>query len=135
VCRHIDLPNQAIPDREFIMKTNYIMSAIVAIAATAAFATSMSASAAAAPVPLSFLGSAAPATAAERTITINADTKYINVTGGTTVRFVVGDQSFTWSFQTGGTHIVPFDLGLLAPAGTLNHRVVVYVADNPLYVG
>jgi hypothetical protein len=51
------------------------------------------------------------------------------------VRFVVGGHAFTWSFQTGGTRLAPFDLERIAPKGLLNHRVVAYVADDPLYVG
>jgi hypothetical protein len=38
-------------------------------------------------------------------------------------------------FQIGGTHIAPFNLALLAPAGTLNHKVLVYVSDDSLYIG
>ncbi len=117
------------------MKTHHILSAIVALTATAALAASTPASPSTAPASLAFVGRAAPAAAAERTIVVKPDTKYVNVTGGSTVRFVVGDQSFTWSFQTGSAHIGTFDLSLLAPAGALNHPVLVYVADDPLYQG
>lgn len=122
------------------MKTNRILSAILAIAAvsaTGAYAASLpeTPSVSVTAKSVSLLGSAAPASAAERTITINADTRYVNVTGGSTVRFIVGGQSFTWNFQTGGSHTAPFDLARLAPAGALNHKVVVYVSDDPLYLG
>ncbi|MGJ7917828.1 CzcE family metal-binding protein [Massilia sp. LXY-6] len=85
---------------------------------------------------LSFLGTVAPAQSpADEVITITDTTPYVNVSGGSTVRFVAGGRSFTWRFQTGAAHIVPFDLERIAPRGFLNHRVVVYVADDPLYRG
>lgn len=122
------------------MKTKRIISAIFAIAAvtaTGAYATTVpeQASVSVSARSVSLLGSAAPASAAERTITINADTRYVNVTGGSTVHFIVNGQSFTWNFQTGGSHVAPFELARLAPAGALNHKVVVYVSDDPLYLG
>lgn len=92
--------------------------------------------AAAAEQPCAFLGKAAPEQAsADRVIVITDATRYVNVTGGQTVRFVVGDRSFIWCFQTGSAHVVPFDLQRIAPQGVLTHRVVAYVADNPLYQG
>jgi hypothetical protein len=85
---------------------------------------------------LDFLGTAVPVQSpADETIVISDTTRYVRVTGGETVRFVVGGQAFTWRFQTGGTPLVPFDLSRIAPKGLLNHRVVAYVADDPLYVG
>lgn len=124
------------------MKTTRIISAIAAAAAIASFAASPASATTAATVQVSgaqaqlaFLGSAAPVGSAERTIVINAETKYVNVEGGSTVRFVIDGQSFAWSFQTGGSHISPFDLARLAPAGALNHKVIVYVSNDPLYMG
>lgn len=126
------------------MKTTRIISAIAAAAAIASFAVSPASANTAdtstvtvsgAQAQLAFLGSAAPVGSAERTIVINADTKYVNVEGGSTVRFVIDGQSFAWSFQTGGSHISPFDLARLAPAGALNHKVIVYVSNDPLYMG
>jgi len=92
--------------------------------------------AAAAEQPRAFLGKAAPEqSSADKVIVITDATRYVNVTGGQTVRFVVGDRSFTWCFQTGSAHVVPFDLERIAPQGVLPHHVVAYVADNPLYQG
>lgn len=86
--------------------------------------------------PLSFLGTIVPAQSpADEVIVITDGTRYVNVTGGTTVRFLSNGQAFTWSFQTGGARIMPFDLGRIAPRGFLNHRVVTYVTDDPLYLG
>lgn len=71
--------------------------------------------------------------AADQVVVLTAATRHVNVTGGSTVRFVVGGQSFTWSFQNGTANVVPFDLQLIAPKGMLNHAVTTYVADNPIY--
>ena len=65
-----------------------------------------------------------------RTIAISPDTKFVNVTGGETIRFQVGARSFVWTFN--GTRS-SFDLARVAPAGTLDHKITTYVADNPLY--
>jgi hypothetical protein len=79
-------------------------------------------------------GSAAPAsTPVDQVVVVNSATRHVNVTGGSTVRFVVGDRSFTWNFQNGTAHVVPFDLQLIAPQGLLNHPVTAYVADSAAY--
>lgn len=67
-----------------------------------------------------------------RTITITPDTRWVNVTGGDTVRFVAGGRSFAWNFQVGST-VAVFDLKEIAPPGTLARPVLVYVAPNPVY--
>ena len=67
-----------------------------------------------------------------RTITITPDTRWVNVTGGDTVRFVAGGRSFAWNFQVGPT-VAVFDLKQIAPPGTLARPVLVYVAPNPVY--
>lgn len=121
--------------RELALKIFSIAVLIATVGATTAFAETPTNTAPAKPAALAFIGGPAPAAAAERSITIGADTKYVNVTAGTTVRFVVGDQSFTWNFQSGGLHIAPVDLRLLAPANMLDHKIIVYVADDPLYQG
>ena len=69
----------------------------------------------------------------QRTITIDTGTRWVNVTSGETVRFIVGARSFTWNFQTGVT-INKFDLTRIAPAGLLTQAITVYVAPNPLYI-
>lgn len=89
----------------------------------------------AAPQPLEVIGSSAPQQSpVDRVIVVNDATRYVNVTGGSTVRFVVGDRSFTWNFQTGTQEVIPFDLQRIAPEGTLNHKVTTYVSTNPLYL-
>jgi hypothetical protein len=79
-------------------------------------------------------GSAAAASASpDLTIVITDATHHVNVAGGSTVRFVVGGQSFTWTFQNGTGHVAPFDLEEIAPKGVLAHPVKTYVSDNQLY--
>ncbi len=65
-----------------------------------------------------------------RTIAISPDTKFVNVTGGETVRFQVGARSFVWTFN--GTRS-SFDLARVAPAALLDHKVTTYVADDPMH--
>lgn len=97
-------------------------------------ATGASAPATAAEQPASFRGNPAPAQAgADQVIVITDATRQVSVTGGSTVRFIVGEKSFTWCFQNGSAHVMPFDLARIAPQGMLNHRITAYVSDNPLY--
>jgi hypothetical protein len=84
--------------------------------------------------PADLLGEAVPASGAQQTIVVGPDTHYVNVTGGDIVKFVVGDKSFTWDFDTAG-NIGSFDLSKVAPAGTFDHKVMVYVARDPTYAG
>jgi hypothetical protein len=119
--RHIEM--------ETIMKTTLLLPLITAMtlaaASTAAFAGAQQSD---------FRGNAAPAQAAvDQVIVITDATRHVNVTGGSTVRFVVGDRSFNWSFQNGSAHVVPFDLQQIAPQGLLAHGVTAYVSDNSLY--
>jgi hypothetical protein len=72
--------------------------------------------------------------AATRTIVVTDRTKYINVTGGEIIKFVVGDKAFAWNFNA-MQEVPAFDLQLIAPHDVvLNHKVLVYVARNPLYM-
>lgn len=45
---------------------------------------------------------------ADQVIVVDANTRHVNATGGSTVRFVVGSQSFTWNFQNGTANVIPF---------------------------
>lgn len=83
---------------------------------------------------LDLWGDPAPVTAAGRTIFITPETKYVNVAGGETVKFVVGDESFAWTFD-GPSEGYKFDLNETAPPGVLGRRVIAYVDPNPLYMG
>lgn len=84
--------------------------------------------------PLSLLGDPAPVEGATVTIEIKPDTRWVNVTGGDTVKFVAGDKAFAWAFNV-GTSISSFELGRVAPPGILTHSVRAYVAPDPRYIG
>jgi hypothetical protein len=74
----------------------------------------------------------APA-AATRIVVVTPQTRYVNVVGGETIRFLVGDKAFGWRF-TPAQHIPPFDLRIIAPPGMLDHQVLVYVAIDARYL-
>lgn len=79
------------------------------------------------------LGTPVHGGSADRTIVLDAGTKWVNVTGGETIRFVIDGKSFSWLFDTYGSAPV-FDLRKIAPAGTLgDHPIKVYVSPDPLY--
>ena len=78
------------------------------------------------------LGMAAPPAAATRTVVITPATRWVNVTGGDTVRFVVDGREFAWNFSVGST-VAEFDLRRVAPPGLLDHPVPVYVDPDPYY--
>ncbi len=74
----------------------------------------------------------------DRTIVLNPDAKYVNVTNGETVKFVVrqadgSERSFAWWFDLFPTVRV-IDMSKIAPAGTLVHDLRVYVAPDPRWL-
>lgn len=85
-------------------------------------------------VPVSFLGDPIPEAAAEKTIEILPQTKWVNVTGGENIRFVIEDKSFAWVFNVAAT-VNAFDLQRIAPPGMLDRPVTAYVAPDPRYTG
>lgn len=99
---------------------------VSALAATPAFANHPAAS--------PDLGTPVHEGSADRTIVIDAGTKWVNATGGETIRFVVGSKSFLWRFDT--YYSSPsFELNKVAPSGMLGDRAVkVYVSPDPLYM-
>jgi hypothetical protein len=111
------------------MKTKSLVAAALALALSLPALSSM-----AAQPRLDLLGEPAPATAAQRTIAITPDTRYVNVQGGEVVRFDVGGHSFAWSFD-GPVSLMSFDLARVAPSGMLDHPVTAYISPNPLYIG
>lgn len=80
------------------------------------------------------LGDPAPVSAASRAIVITPATSAVNVTGGEIVKFVAGDKSFAWNFD-GANFVNAFELNLAAPPGVLDHKVMAYIAPNPMYSG
>jgi hypothetical protein len=81
-----------------------------------------------------FSGSAVQPSSTYRTVVIGPDTSYVNVTQGDVVNFVIGGTNFTWNFDV-SSNIHEIDLNKLAPAGTLNHVVKVYIEQNDIYKG
>jgi uncharacterized protein YceK len=78
------------------------------------------------------LGDPAPTAGAMRSVTITPNTRWVNVTGGETVNFVVDDKSFAWSFNVSQT-VSSFALNQIAPPGLLGREVRVYVDPDPRY--
>jgi hypothetical protein len=64
---------------------------------------------------------------AERTIVVTPSTKAINVTHGEVVKIRVGSQEFAWNFDGVAR---PFELNKIAPEGSLDHAVRVYVGTS-----
>lgn len=79
-------------------------------------------------------GTAVAPANAERHVVITSSTPWVNVNNGDTVEFQSGGTSFTWHFDTLREEDT-FDLSKIAPAGSIDHKVTVYVAANPLYRG
>jgi len=80
----------------------------------------------AASVPVDLLGAVVPTSAAERTVRIQPDTHYVDVSYGETVRFVAGGQTFAFDFD-GAAAQAAFNLQRVAPGGMLDHKVTAYV--------
>jgi hypothetical protein len=108
------------------------MKTVSLVPAFLAFTLSLTACSSIATTDLDLLGDPAPDSAAERTITIRPDTRYVNVQGGQVVKFDVGGKAFTWHFD-GPDTVWAFDLNQVAPSGMLDHVVRAYISPNPLY--
>lgn len=103
-----------------------IIATVIAAAATGAAHASIN--------PMPQFGMATAAANADRQVTINANTKWVNVNNGDTVTFNLDGKSFTWHFDTLHSEEA-FDLAKIAPEGINVGMVTVYVASNPLYRG
>ena len=66
--------------------------------------------------------------APSRTVTVNADTSYVNVTRLETVALKIGDKTVNWTFDTLGTNSFP--LSKVVPGAD---KVTVYLEESPLY--
>lgn len=84
--------------------------------------------------PNDLMGEPAPPSAATRTINVDHDTNYVNLTGGDVVKFVIHGKEFVWNFDT-ADNINEFELNRILPPGTLHHVVKIYVARDPTYMG
>lgn len=93
-------------------------------------------SAQAMPKPFSPLdaGMLVESTAADRSIEIGADTRYVNVTNGETVSFLVDGRRFSYTFDAWNS-IAAIDLAKIAPSDVKVPPVRVYIAPNPLGQG
>ncbi|SNS89527.1 Heavy-metal resistance protein CzcE [Noviherbaspirillum humi] len=85
------------------------------------------------PVTPDFYGAPAAAYPTQRTVVITPATRYVNVEGGETINFAIGDKSFAWQFFA--TAPRRFDLNFIAPPGLLDHRVEAFVSPDPRYIG
>ena len=72
-------------------------------------------------------GNPAQASAAQRTVIIDAKTRWVTVERGDVVRFVANGQEFAWAFNGMASS---FDLNRVAPTGALNRDLKVYVWPN-----
>jgi hypothetical protein len=79
--------------------------------------------------PLGVHGSPVDPQDAQRVLVIQPNTRWVNVTQGETVRFVVAASQFSWRFD--GLDGRSFDLQTIAPPGVLARTVTVYVTRNP----
>ena len=75
-------------------------------------------------------GHMARASSADRVIEVGPDTTTVNVMDGETVRFKVGDRSFTWTFEPTLLH-TNFGLSRIAPKDMDVHGVRVYCDPTP----
>jgi uncharacterized membrane protein len=107
--------------KEQAMKTTATLVATLMLAAAAAQADER----------LSLYGMPAPDAGAQ-TVVLKDGTRYVNVNDGETVRFVHGDKSFSWTFNTPERGAV-VALDALAPREFDVHGVTVYVAPDPQY--
>ena len=69
-------------------------------------------------------GEAASPAAAERTIVVGPNTRWVNVKHGEIVKFVVNGQEFAWTFDG---LLNSFDLKQIAPQDAINQDVGVSV--------
>jgi hypothetical protein len=72
-------------------------------------------------------GPASPEDTVNKVVTIDANTRWANVNQGDTVKFVAGGKTFAWHFETPKFAV---NLAEIAPAGTIDRTIYVYVAPN-----
>lgn len=79
-------------------------------------------------------GDPASPSAADYTIVIHPDTRYVNVKEGDVVSFVAGGKTFAWNFDT-HENAWALDLAQVAPPGLLDHPVTAYISPFRRYYG
>ena len=80
------------------------------------------------------MGDPAQPSAETLTAVITPERRSVNVMAGQAVRFIVGDKSFTWNFD-GTRYTAPIDLRTIAPPGLIDRPVIIYIWNNPAYLG
>lgn len=78
-------------------------------------------------------GNAASSSSAQRTVKLDQNSKYINVTQGETITFVFEGNSFTWNFDTFGTPV--FNLKDIAPKNINTQNIIIYTREDPTFTG
>ena len=68
-----------------------------------------------------------PESPVNKVVMIDANTRWANVNQGDTVKFVAGDQTFAWHFETPKFAV---NLQDIAPAGAINRKIYVYVTPE-----
>jgi plastocyanin len=112
---------------------DYIMLNAIRMAALAATLAAASAGAFASTAGTGAYGKAVAPANAQRQIALTPATSGVNVDNGDTVEFKTADGStFTWHFDTLVGESA-FSLAKIAPAGSVDPKVIVYVGANPLY--
>jgi hypothetical protein len=83
------------------------------------------------------LGSPGSADSVDKIVRLDPGSKYANVEWGTSVEFVRqvagSQQSFVWRFDGWPRNVI--NLNEVAPAGFLDHPVLVYISPDPTYLG
>jgi hypothetical protein len=74
-------------------------------------------------------GEPAAASAADRTIVVAPDTKFVYVKHGEIVKIVAGGKEFAWDFDG---LLQPFELAKIAPQGAIDHSVRVYLERSEI---
>jgi len=67
----------------------------------------------------------------DKVITIDANTRWANVMEDDIVKFVAGGKEFSWRFASTKNSI---NLKDIAPPGTIDRDIRVYLAPNPLFM-
>lgn len=79
-----------------------------------------------------FYGKYVTLAVADREIVVTSSTKWVNVTNGETVRFVIAGKTFAWHFDT-WRDADSVELSTIAPKDINAPNIRVYVARNPRY--
>lgn len=105
---------------------------LINAAVTAVVLGAISIAAANAATVQNYVGDAIPSASAERTVAIDSRTQAVNVTQGDKINFVASGSEFAIDFDGQAGSV---DLRNFAPAGAIDHPVLVVVHVNPYTMG